>query len=118
MAKIRDATEADLPRLVELLAQLAPDLPGREDLSEPLPFAYHLMLRHIQETPGNRIFVLEVRKRIVGTVALSVFPNLSHTGTPYAIIENVIVDAKHRSKGRRGCHSRRCSTWCGRASVM
>ncbi len=99
MAKIREATEADLPRLVELLAQLSPDEPDREDLSEPLPFAYHLMLRHIQETPGNRIFVLEVRKRIVGTVALSVFPNLSHTGTPYAIIENVIVDAKHRSKG-------------------
>jgi GNAT superfamily N-acetyltransferase len=97
--KIRDATEADLPRLVELLAQLAPDLPDREDLSEPLPFVYHLTLRHIQETTGQRLFVLVERKRIVGTVALSVIPNLSHQGSPYAIIENMVVDANHRSKG-------------------
>ena len=26
-------------------------------------------------------------------------PNLSHRGTPYAIIENVVVDEKARSKG-------------------
>jgi GNAT superfamily N-acetyltransferase len=28
-----------------------------------------------------------------------VIPNVSHRGTPYAIIENVVVDAKVRSKG-------------------
>lgn len=99
MAKIREATEADLPRLVELLSQLATDVPDREDLREPLPFVYHLTLRHVQETPGQHILVLVERKRIIGTVALSVIPNLSHRGSPYAIIENVVVDAKHRSKG-------------------
>jgi GNAT superfamily N-acetyltransferase len=97
--RVREATEADLPRLVELLAQLAPDTPDREDISEPLPFAYHMMLRRIDESPGEHIFVLESRKRIVGTVALSVIPNLSHKGAPYGIIENVVVDERHRSKG-------------------
>lgn len=116
--RIREATEADLPRLIELLSQLSPHDPGREDLTEPLPFAYHLMLRRILEAPGEHLYVLELRKRIVGTVALSVTPNLTHKGAPYAIIENMIVDAKQRSKGygellirhaiaearRSGCH--------------
>ncbi|HEY8768694.1 MAG TPA: GNAT family N-acetyltransferase [Dehalococcoidia bacterium] len=96
---IREATEADLPQLVALLAQLAPDVPDREDVSSPLPYEYHLVLRQIIETPGQHIFVLEERGKIVGTAALSVIPNVSHRGTPYAIIENVVVFAKLRSKG-------------------
>ncbi|MDP9181055.1 MAG: GNAT family N-acetyltransferase [Chloroflexota bacterium] len=96
---IREAAEADLPQLVALLAQLAPDVPEREDASSPLPYEYHLVLRQIIETPGQHIFVLEERGKIVGTAALSVIPNVSHRGTPYATIENVVVDAKVRSKG-------------------
>ena len=96
---IREATEGDLPQLVALLAQLAPDYPEREDMSSPLPYEYHLVLRQILETPGQHVFVLEARGKIVGTAALSVMPNISHKGTPYAIIENVVVDAKARSKG-------------------
>lgn len=96
---IREATEADLPQLVALLAQLAPDDPEREDMSLPLPYEYHLVMRQIIGTPGQHIFVLEERGKIVGTAALSVVPNVSHRGTPYAIIENVVVDAKVRSKG-------------------
>jgi N-acetylglutamate synthase-like GNAT family acetyltransferase len=96
---IREATEADLPQLVALLAQLAPDDPEREDLSSPLPYEYHIVMRQIIETPGQHIFVLDERRKIVGTAALSVMPNVSHRGTPYAVIENVVVDAKVRSKG-------------------
>jgi GNAT superfamily N-acetyltransferase len=96
---IREASEADLPQLVALLAQLAPDDPEREDLSSPLPFEYHMAMRRILETPGQHVFVLVERGKIVGTAALAVVPNVSHRGTPYAIIENVVVDAKVRSKG-------------------
>ena len=96
---IREATEADLPQLVALLAQLAPDDSEREEMSSPLPYEYHLVLRQIIETPGQHVFVLEVSGKIVGTAALSAVPNVSHRGTPYAIIENVVVDAKARSKG-------------------
>jgi GNAT superfamily N-acetyltransferase len=96
---IREATEADLPQLVALLAQLAPDDPQREDLSSPLPYGYHMAMRRILETPGQHVFVLVERGKIVGTAALAVLPNVSHRGTPYAIIENVVVDAKVRSKG-------------------
>jgi hypothetical protein len=75
---IREATEVDLPELVALLAQLAPDDPQREDMSSPLPYEYHMVMRQIIGTPGQHIFVLEERGKIVGTAALSVVPNVSH----------------------------------------
>jgi GNAT superfamily N-acetyltransferase len=96
---IREATEADLPQLVGLLTQLAPDEAERENVSSPLPYEYHIVMRQILETPGQHVFVLEERGKIVGTAALSVVPNVSHRGTPYAIIENVVVDGKARSTG-------------------
>jgi ribosomal protein S18 acetylase RimI-like enzyme len=97
-AKIRLAAEADLPRIVELLAQLAPDDPGREDLSSPLPYEYHLVFRQMVQGKQH-LLVAEVRRKIAGTLVLVVVPNLSHRATPYAIIENVVVDERHRSQG-------------------
>lgn len=98
MAKIRLATEADLPRIVELLAQLSPDDPEREETSTPLPYNYHLVFREM--TQGKQqLLVAEMRRKIVGTLVLVIVPNLSHKGTPFAIIENVVVDQKQRSKG-------------------
>lgn len=95
---IRLATEADLPRIVELLAQLSPDDPAREDVVSPLPYNYHLVFREMSQGK-QQLLVAEVRKRVVGTLALVIVPNLSHRGTPYAIIENVVVDEKARSRG-------------------
>ncbi|MEK7247946.1 MAG: GNAT family N-acetyltransferase [Chloroflexota bacterium] len=97
-SKIRPATEVDLPRIVELLAQLSPDDPDREDTSSPLPYNYHLVFREMAQG-RQRLLVAESRRKIVGTLVLVVVPNLSHKGTPYGIIENVVVDEKYRSKG-------------------
>ena len=96
--KVRLAVEADLPRLVELLAQLAPDNPDREDTSSPLPYGYHLVFRQMMDA-RQQLFVADIRGKVVGTLVLVVVPNLSHQGTPYAIIENVVVDENQRSKG-------------------
>jgi N-acetylglutamate synthase-like GNAT family acetyltransferase len=97
--QVREATEADLPRIVELLAQLDPDNPEREDQSSPLPYDYHLAFRRIDATPGLCVLVIESGKQIAGTLALVIVPNLSHRGAPYAIIENVVVDGSKRSSG-------------------
>lgn len=95
---VRDATEADLPRIVELLAQLGPDDPDREDLSSPLANAYHLAFKQMAGA-GQRLLVAEDGGVIVGTLVLVIVPNLSHKSAPWAIIENVVVDAAVRSKG-------------------
>jgi GNAT superfamily N-acetyltransferase len=95
-SSVRDATEADLPRLIELLAQLAPDVPDRED---PARFGVYAAALARLTAEGQRILVLEDGGAIVATLALVVVQNLSHTATPYAIIENVVVDETRRGQG-------------------
>ena len=95
---IRDATEADLPRLVELLAQLTLDVP-REDVGPPLPGVYLDAFRRIDADATQRLLVLEVDGRIVGSLALFITPNLTHKGKPFATVENVVVEESERGAG-------------------
>ena len=95
---IRDATEADVPRLVELLAQLRLDVP-REDPSLPLHDAYLDAFRRIGADDRQRLLVLEVDSRIVGSLVLFITPNLTHKGKPFATVENVVVDESERGVG-------------------
>jgi N-acetylglutamate synthase-like GNAT family acetyltransferase len=81
---VRTATREDIPRIVELLAQLAPDVPDREDASR-LDMYEDVLFR--TEAQGQRLLVIEDAGRIVGTLALVIVENLSHQGAPYAIIE-------------------------------
>ena len=97
-ASIRDATEADLPRLVELLAQLSFD-EQREKPGPPLPESYRSAFREARADPKQRQLVLEVNGRIIGSTVLIIVPNLSHQGRPWAIVENVIVDETVRGGG-------------------
>ena len=43
--------------------------------------------------------MVEDAGRVVGTACLIVVPNLSHEGTPYALVENVVVDEGQRGAG-------------------
>ena len=97
-ARIREANEADLPCIVELLAQLSPDTP-REDAGPPLPESYRTAFQEIEADPRQRLLVVEAEERVGGCAALIIVPNLSHQGRPYAIIENVVVDAAERNVG-------------------
>lgn len=58
MASIRDATEEDLPRIVELLAQLSLEGP-RENLGPPLPETYRKAFREVLADAKQRQLVLE-----------------------------------------------------------
>lgn len=98
MAAVRDACEGDLPRLVELLAQLSLDAP-REELGPPLPESYRRALREIEADPRQRLLLVGAGGRVVAAAALIIVPNLSHQGRPYAIVENVIVDVGERGAG-------------------
>ncbi len=97
-AHIRDATEADLPRIVELLAQLSLDDP-REDTSSPLPESYRRAFQLIDASEHQRLLVIEVDGRVVGSTLFVLVPNISHMGRPYAMVEDVVVDAAERGSG-------------------
>jgi GNAT superfamily N-acetyltransferase len=96
--RVREATEADLERLVELLAQLSLDQ-QRETLESPLPDSYRAAFAAIAADQRQTLLVAEDDGRIVGSCVVAIVPNLTHQGRPYAIVENVVVDASLRGAG-------------------
>lgn len=99
---IRDATAADVPRVIELLTQMtiAPEAPRERDPHDPacVP-AYVRALADIQADPRQRVLVVEEGGRVVATATLMVLPNLSHGGRPVAQLESVVVDERERGRG-------------------
>jgi len=98
-AIVRGAAEADLPRIVELLKQLALDGRPREAAGSTLPETYRKAFRAVAADPRQRLLVIETRGRVVGTATLIIIPNLSYQGRPYGIVENIVVDAAERGRG-------------------
>jgi GNAT superfamily N-acetyltransferase len=98
-ALIREADASDLPRLLELYHQLAELSTLREDEVLPVTEAHHQALAAIQADPRMTCLVLEIHGRVMGTVTLYLLPGLSHGGRPFAIVENVVVDASLRGGG-------------------
>ena len=92
MTTIREATEVDLPRIVELLNQLSIDSP-REDAA----YDYSAAFRAVDADPRQTLLVIKDEAgRVDGTLALVIVPNLSYQGRPWAVIENVVVDDSAR----------------------
>ena len=113
----RTASDADLPRLV---AMLADDMLGaeRESSSDPLPESYSKAFEAIAGDPHNEIIVAEYDHAIVGFLQLTFIPYLTYQGSWRALIEGVRVASEVRGSGvgsrlithalerakMRGCH--------------
>jgi GNAT superfamily N-acetyltransferase len=95
---IRRATEADLPRIVELLSQLALG-DDRDSPVEPLPESYRAALHEIEADTRQQLLVAEARGRVVATATLGIVPNLSYRGRPWAFVEGLVVDPSQRREG-------------------
>jgi GNAT superfamily N-acetyltransferase len=92
-AEFRDAVPADFDAIFRLYRQLNPDDPtspsaGLRDVFD-----------HILLADGLRLLVLELDGEVVATTYLNVMPNLTRGGSPYAVIENVVVEESVRSRG-------------------
>ncbi|HZU76534.1 MAG TPA: GNAT family N-acetyltransferase [Dehalococcoidia bacterium] len=98
-ASVRDAQPADIPRLLELYLQLSEQSEFPEDAPRPATEEHQAALARIAADPNARLLVLEVERRVAGTLALYILPNLSHGGRPFALVENVVVDATLRGAG-------------------
>ena len=93
---VRLATEDDVLDLVRLYEQLAEDRPAARPATAAV--ARHLM-PVIAGQAGRTLLVAVDGERVVGTADLVVVPNLTHGGDPWAIVENVVVDAVERRRG-------------------
>jgi GNAT superfamily N-acetyltransferase len=90
---IRAAHASDL----EGLAALYPHLnPSDEPISRDLATA---RLDAINQIPGSTVLLGLLHDELVASCTLIVIPNLTRGGKPYALIENVVTDARLRGQG-------------------
>jgi GNAT superfamily N-acetyltransferase len=89
----REATPSDFPAIAGLYRQLHPGDPALDDGSDREIFD------EILATPNLSLFVLEEGGSVVATTYLNVIPNMTRSASPYAVIENVVVDERLRGTG-------------------
>jgi ribosomal protein S18 acetylase RimI-like enzyme len=97
-ARIRRAKKADLPAVIALLAD-DPLGRDREEASHPLPAGYHEAFDEIEDDPGQFLLVAETGGHIVGTLQLSILPNLTYGGRRRAQVEGVRIAKQARGLG-------------------
>ena len=89
----REAEPGDFEDVLRLYRQLQPADPVLRDGSDKAAFG------QILSTPGLHLFVLEADGAVVATTYLNIIPNLTRSASPYAVIENVVVDETLRGTG-------------------
>lgn len=90
---LREARSEDLQDILRLYRQLHPEDPVLRDGSDAAT------LKQILHSPGLSLFVLELDGVIVASSYLNVIPNITRSASPYAVIENVIVEESLRGTG-------------------
>ena len=93
MVIVRKAAVRDIPRILELYEELTEN---KQDIS---PAKAKQILRQINAISEGRLLVAEQDGLVLGTLYIQVIPSLSHNGTPYAVIENVVVDKRFHKQG-------------------
>ena len=93
MADFRAAGPDDFDGILRLYQQLHPADPVLDDGSDAAAFA------QILASPGLHLFVLDLDGAVVATTYLNVIPNLTRSASPYAVIENVVVEKRLRGAG-------------------
>jgi GNAT superfamily N-acetyltransferase len=96
----RRAQRADLPRLLELLADDALGK-NREGVGSDDP-AYSRAFDVIDRDPNQQLLVAELDGRVVGMLQVTYVPGLSRRGAGRAHIESVRVDSSVRGRGIGG----------------
>jgi len=94
----REATAADLPQIVRLLAD-DPLGSTRETPGEEIPEAYFTAFAAIEKDPNNAVIVTEVAGELAGCLQLTYIPGLTYTGSERAQIEGVRIAAEQRGRG-------------------
>jgi GNAT superfamily N-acetyltransferase len=96
--KFRQATQQDLPQLVQMLAD---DALGslRENPNSPLVESYFTAFEAINQDPNNDLIVVEQDAQIIGMLQLTFIPYLTYQGSWRCLIEGVRVHKHHRGQG-------------------
>lgn len=93
LMEIREVSFDELDGVLDLIDQF-----NRVVSPRPSSDSLQGIFKQIRES-GGAIIGAFVAGKILGTCTVNLCANLSWSGRPYAIIENVVVDSSHRGKG-------------------
>jgi GNAT superfamily N-acetyltransferase len=93
---IRPASRSDLPGLMTLYRHLNPTDPVLDEALAEERFSAILL------QPGMTVFIGYAGHVAAATVTSVFVPNLTRSGAPYGLIENVVTHADHRKRGYAG----------------
>ncbi|MDV4177456.1 GNAT family N-acetyltransferase [Rhizobium brockwellii] len=93
---IRAAARRDLPGLMTLYHHLNPTDPVLDEALAEERFS------DILAQPGMTVFIGYAGDVAAATVTSIVVPNLTRSGAPYGLIENVVTHVDHRKRGYAG----------------
>jgi GNAT superfamily N-acetyltransferase len=96
---IRDAQRNDVPRIVAMFRQDEFTSKHIAERSADVEPGYYDVFDAISRDERNRLLVADAGGAVVGAFQLTFIPDFAPRGRDIAIIENVIVDAAHRSRG-------------------
>ncbi len=99
MVTVRLATEADIPRILELYRELVITTSQAEQEHKPPPDSFRQVFADISAHTGHELVVAEEDGEVIGTLVLLIVPNLSHGALPWALVENMVVDRQRRRRG-------------------
>lgn len=91
--KVRKASREDALSLLNLYLHLSSD---NQPISE---VEAAKIISDIELYPNSAILVGLRAGQIVASVTIIIIPNLTRSGRPYALIENVVTDREHRRNG-------------------
>src|ERR1700679_2094961 len=89
----REARSNDFEEVSRLYRQLHPEDPVLEDGTDKETF------EQILATSVLHLFVLELDGVVAATTYLNVIPNVTRSASPYAVIENVVVEETLQGTG-------------------
>jgi predicted GNAT family N-acyltransferase len=90
---IRVASSSDLMKILKLYEELNP-----EDSSIDLNTAESIWNKSINKCDISYIMAIE-NNEIIATCNIAIIPNLTRSGRPYGVIENVITKKEYRRMG-------------------
>jgi GNAT superfamily N-acetyltransferase len=96
MAKVRAATEEDVPSILELYRQLS--LKPRSYRKASIS-SCRRVFREMKNFTGYELLVAEEDSKVVGTTVMAILPGFVHGTSPFAVVEYVVVDEKYRGRG-------------------
>jgi GNAT superfamily N-acetyltransferase len=91
---IRKANRNDLKDILAIYAEPDIDNGNILDLNSA-----EAMLDKMKHYPDYTFYVATTGNKVVGSFALLIMDNLAHMGAPSAIVEDVVVHSKWRSRG-------------------